>query len=1243
MSVAIEKQKLETIDSRKQVKSARVNKSEKFKFIIENMRSAVLTFNMEKELTFVNKSFKQLTGYSLSELDNDFIKCVSYQDQFRVGELWLSSFSGYDFTEEVSVITKSGDFITLSFFCHPMLDKYDNQIGVYLRIVDMVKYRKDKFVKQQAEAEIRKAIYSAPFPALITTQNGVTIEINKQWADLTGDTKQSLPNFKNWIDSLAGIPDSKPSLFDSLTDPQLSNSAAEIEIPILKHKRIWQIKSSRIGTTAEGIDLYLFMGVDLTERKAVETRLIDSERKLRLVTNNIQAAVIAYNNDKKLIYANAGFACIIGKNEPIDSLKLFLHYVHPQDLKGVSKIIRQAYKGKGFRDFQFRLLCYGDKQDLLKTKNSDSDFATERKVVKWVSSMWSPLVSEDGQKIGLQLKIIDITEKRKVEEALKLSESNIRAILNNTSQCFMLINKDYCIKTFNNMANSFTQRIYGIELVKNLSFKDIVSSEDSLDFKNCFEFALKGYPITIERNIKGKYRQDNWFEMSFVPVRESSSEINFVCLGILDISIRKRANKILEASENRFKSLVQNSSDFTSILDKKYKIKYFSPTAKNIFGYKPGILIHNSYLNYVHPHDQQIFVQAVKNVLGKDPIQIEYRFKNQSNEWIYLQSIITDLTHDSSVAGIVINSRDITQTTIAQQDLKDSKHFIQRIADSMPNILFLYELVDDSSLRLVYVNKSIKSTLSYEPLKMLTQQIMRYKDFIHPNDIKYRLNSLEKINNITEDEVVETELRVKDNKNRWRWMYVREVIFSRNEDGSIKQILGTAEDITRRKRAEDQLARGALYDTLTGLPNRRYFLDKLTAAIKKKSKDADYDFAVLFLDLDRFKIINDSLGHEIGDQLLIAISQRLKNSVSNSDFVARLGGDEFTILMESTQETKNLIKAVTRIQKKISVPYTLSQRHISTTCSIGIALSSNSYKEPESMLRDADTAMYRAKNRGKNCYAVFNKHMHSLMLKLLQTEGDLRRAVANEEFEMYYQPLFDLKSGRITSCESLLRWNHPQLGLITPGEFLGVAEETGLMLKLDKFSLSSACQQNYDWQMSGLPKIRVAVNLSLKDVKQKKIKELVSYVLKKTRLEPRYLELELTENILIDLTESSLETLKKLRKMGMSLSIDDFGTGYSSLTYIKRLPSNYLKIDQSFTRDLVVDTATAAIVKSIIDLSHILNIKVVAEGVETQEQLDILKSYGCDKAQGFLLGKPMPASDFTKILETEVKKQQMIE
>lgn len=563
------------------------------------------------------------------------------------------------------------------------------------------------------------------------------------------------------------------------------------------------------------------------------------------------------------------------------------------------------------------------------------------------------------------------------------------------------------------------------------------------------------------------------------------------------------------------------------------------------------------------------------------------------------------------------------------QDLLESKRFIQQITDSAPNILYLFDIEQE---KLIYVNKALHSILGYTNDFFAENGVDKFLCLIHPEDRELRIASIKELENSKNDQTVETEFRVKDKDGNWRWLYSRETVFSTNSKGSVTQILGTAEDVSKRKFMEDSLAKEAMYDNLTGLLNRRFFIEKLHESMVMQKDKRKYFFAVLFLDLDRFKIINDSLGHDIGDKLLVAVSKRLKNSARPQDVVSRLGGDEFTILLDNVLNIREIVKIVERIQNKLALPFLIGNINILTTAAIGIAPANKNYQDPEDILRDADTAMYRAKNHGRNSYALFNKHMHTNVLKALQTEADLRKAVKNNEFELYYQPVFSLSTNKIVGCEALVRWNHPKRGTLLPKDFLHIAEETGLLAQIDKWVLIESCLQNKDWQNKGYKPCTIAVNLSVKQLKQKKFSEFVRSVLSKTKMDSKYLELELTENVLLENSESTSKTFKYLKKMGIQLAIDDFGTGYSSLTYLKDLPANILKIDQSFIKDLIVDKTTTAIVQSIISLAHSLHLKVVAEGVENQSQLVFLQEQGCDQAQGFLYGRPMKAKAFTKLI-----------
>jgi diguanylate cyclase (GGDEF)-like protein/PAS domain S-box-containing protein len=444
-------------------------------------------------------------------------------------------------------------------------------------------------------------------------------------------------------------------------------------------------------------------------------------------------------------------------------------------------------------------------------------------------------------------------------------------------------------------------------------------------------------------------------------------------------------------------------------------------------------------------------------------------------------------------------------------------------------------------------------------------------------------------------------------------------------DGSVESVLSIAHNITALKQAEEKLIHDAFHDALTGLPNRILFMERLERALKHTKRRADYSFAVLFLDLDRFKLVNDSLGHTIGDQLLVALADRLKKCLRSGDTFARLGGDEFTILLDDIKGMDDVTYIVDRIHKEMTLPFNFSGYEVITSASIGIALNANSYELPEEILRDADTAMYRAKALGKARSEVFGKDMHTLAVARLQLEMDLRRAIERQEFRLHYQPIIFLETGKIHGFEALVRWQHPDRGLIHPAEFIPVAEETGLIVFLGQWVLREACHQMHIWQeqSSNNFSLTISVNLSRKQFAQPNLVEQIEQILQETKLDPRNLSLEITESIVMENAEAATSMLLHLGALGMQLHMDDFGTGYSSLSYLHRFPINTLKIDRSFISRIGNDAENLEIVQAIMTLAHSLGMKVTAEGVETAEQLAQLRVLKCEYVQGYFFSKPV--------------------
>lgn len=463
-------------------------------------------------------------------------------------------------------------------------------------------------------------------------------------------------------------------------------------------------------------------------------------------------------------------------------------------------------------------------------------------------------------------------------------------------------------------------------------------------------------------------------------------------------------------------------------------------------------------------------------------------------------------------------------------------------------------------------------------------------------------------------------------------------------------IVGTAQDISERKRSEREIHRLAYYDSLTGLPNRVLFKDRVTQALAH-ARRYQSTLAVLFLDLDRFKVINDTLGHTVGDLLLKQVADRLSDSIRHSDSVgrsvekdekhelARLGGDEFTVLLTNIRAAQDAGTVARRILEALGKSFLIDGHEISVTVSVGIAIFPTDGDSVDLLLKSSDIAMYHAKEQGRNNAQFYSAAMNALATERLKMENDLRKALERHELIVYYQPQVDIRTNRIVGAEALVRWRHPQRGMLLPAVFLPVAIETGMIQKVDDEVLLMACRQNKAWQDAGYTPIRMSVNVSNLFFHGASLTNAVARALGETQLNPESLELELTESITMRNVETSITMLLELRAMGVRLSLDDFGTGYSSLSHLQRFPLNMLKIDQSFTRDVTSNSANASITRAIISLAHSMNLSVLAEGVETDEQLTLLRGQGCDEVQGHYFGRPMSAEEFVPLFSRVVSRK----
>ncbi len=567
---------------------------------------------------------------------------------------------------------------------------------------------------------------------------------------------------------------------------------------------------------------------------------------------------------------------------------------------------------------------------------------------------------------------------------------------------------------------------------------------------------------------------------------------------------------------------------------------------------------------------------------------------------------------------LIVILRDITERKRAEEALQDSEEKYRMLVETVQEGFGII----DAEEKITYCNAAYAAIFEMAPQELVGRSLLEFVDEAGREEILSRTAP-------GGAGSYEITLRTEGGKSKDLSASATPVVDAEGRpQGAVHAVI----DITERKRAEEQLAYMARYDHLTGLGNRVLFGDRLARALARADRNEKL-VALMVLDLDRFKAVNDTLGHEAGDELLKNTARRLSACVRETDTLARMGGDEFAIILEGLTEGQDAALVAQKIINSLTRPFDLDGHEVFITTSIGIAVSPPS--PDEDLVRDADAAMYHAKQLGRNTYQFYTPEMNAQAHERLSLENSLRGALERDEFVLHYQPQVDLATGKIVGAEALLRWQ-PYSDLVQPQEFIHVLEESGLIVPVGEWVLRAACEQGKAWEMEGLPPLRVAVNLSSRQFKGGDLTGRLSRILDETGINPSSLELELTESLLMEDAPVSSAMLDELRvRLGLNLSIDDFGTGYSSLSYLKRFPLDALKVDRSFVRDIATDPNDAAIVASIINLAHNLQLRVIAEGVETEEQLDYLREHGCDLVQGFYFSEPVPAEELSELVKRD--------
>jgi len=730
-------------------------------------------------------------------------------------------------------------------------------------------------------------------------------------------------------------------------------------------------------------------------------------------------------------------------------------------------------------------------------------------------------------------------------------------------------------------------------------------------------------PILNRRTeLTALHRNGNEFpiELSVSPLRYG--EAWTFSAFVRDLTERKRAEEMFRASERELSAILNSLQDAYYRADIEGRLIRVSPSVQRLLGYAPKQLLGTMMADlYVNPQEREIFLRQLEEQGGViENYETQLKHKNGSFVWVSTNAhYIRD--KQGNPVGVEGTARDISQLKAAE----DLNSRFGRILDNSSNEIYVF---DADTLHFTQVNRGARQNLGYSKreLERLTPLDLKpdytWKGFTELLQPLYRGEQKQII--------LQTRHLRKDGT-----LYPVEVRLQLSQQESPPVFVAFIQDISERIQNEKQLQYLAHYDALTNLPNRVLFTDRLDQSLAR-ARWHGRAVAVLFLDLDRFKIINDTLGHNVGDQALQALSERLKSCVREGDTVARLGGDEFAIVLEDIASADDVAPSARKVLDVLSQPFLLDKHEFIITTSIGISLFPLDGGNTHTLLKHADIAMYRAKEEGRNTYQFYSADMSAKAFERLNLETNLRHALEREEFVLYYQPQQNLADGRVFGVEALLRWRHPDLGLISPMEFIPLLEETGLIIPVGEWVLNTACLQARAWNDSGLKPLRMSVNLSGRQINNSNFIATVEQVLKHSKFDQVLLELEMTESVLMHNMQTTIKTLETISEIGVRLAIDDFGTGYSSLSYLKRFPIDTLKIDRSFIHDLTQNPEDATLVEAIIAMGRTLHLNVIAEGVETEQQVKFLRMYDCDSIQGYLISQPLPAQELTGLLHDKL-------
>ncbi len=976
--------------------------------------------------------------------------------------------------------------------------------------------------------------------------------------------------------------------------------------------RAEQIKALVERRTGDLVEANKALAAEMAERTRAVGALRESETRFRSLYEDVPLGLYRTAVDGRILLANPALVAMLGYDsfDDLAAQPLSPANFHPE-------YARIEFAERMEREGVVRGLEAG-------WRRKDGSFLFVRESARAVRAA-------DGSVLYYEGTVEDITDRRLAEQALRDSEARLRSFFENVPVGLYRSTPDGRILD----VNPALEKMYGFpdrQTLLNANAASLYANPaERRDWMERLE--RDGIVRNMELHLRRADGSPFLIRDSSHAVRDADGTILYYEGTEEDITDLRLAELEVRRSQEQYAGLVNSLEGIVWEADAEtFQFTFVSPQAERLLGFPVTRWLTDPtfWADHVHPDDRQWAIDfCVKATTEGRPHEFEYRFIAADGRVVWLHDLVTVVTEDDKprrLRGVMV---DVTDRVRTQQALGVSEERYRLLAGNVSDVIWTLDL----DLRFTYVSPSVRLLRGYtveEAVAQSLDQVMTPASYEHARQVLKEEMDAERGDapDLHRSRSLDLELTCKDGATVWTEV---KSTFLRDAAGRAVGLVGVARDITERRLTEARLQHLAYHDPLTGLPNRTLALDRVEQAMARARWNQRIA-ALLFLDLDHFKLINDSLGHTYGDLLLQRVSERLQTCLRPGDTIARLGGDEFVILLVDVAQTDDVASVAQQVLDSFKAKFQVNGHEVFVNTSIGISLFPGDGADAETLLKNADTAMYRAKERGRNNFQYFTADMNARVQQRLELELGLRMALERSEFFLHYQPLVSLDTGHIVGVEALLRWQHPERGLVGPNEFIPVAEETGLIVPIGEWVLRTACAQNQAWQDAGLPPVRMAVNLADRQFTQADLAAVVAGVLEETGMAPEWLELELTENVLMHNAEASLTTLEALHDMGIVLSIDDFGSGHSSFGYLKHFPIRTVKVDRAFVQHIASDADDAAIVSAIIAMAHRLKLKVVAEGVETEEQLFYLQSLRCDQIQGFLFSRPVPADDAAKLI-----------